>query len=53
MGWITGPFSAVELLQQIAQHQFVGENLLRDGISGQELAISDWEEFAPFASRPS
>lgn len=46
-----GPFSAVELLQQIASHQFVGENLLRDGISGQELAISEWEEFAPFAEQ--
>jgi hypothetical protein len=44
-----GPFSAVELLQQIASHQFTGENGLRDEISGQQQPISEWEEFAPFA----
>ena len=44
-----GPFSAVELLQQIASNQFTGANELRDEISGQQQPISDWEEFAPFA----
>lgn len=44
-----GPFSAVELLQQIASGQFVGDDGLRDEISGQSLPIKDWEEFAGFA----
>jgi len=44
-----GPFSAVELLQQIASHAFTGEHGLRDEISGQSLPIAEWEEFAPFA----
>jgi hypothetical protein len=46
-----GPFSAVELLQQIASHAFVASDILRDEISGQANAISEWEEFAPFASQ--
>jgi hypothetical protein len=44
-----GPFTAVELLQQIASHAFVGEDELRDEISGQQMPITEWEEFAPFA----
>lgn len=44
-----GPFSAVELLQQIASHAFVGDHLLRDSDSGQERPIQDWEEFSLFA----
>jgi len=44
-----GPFTAVELLQQIASHAFVADHGLRDEISGQQMPISDWEEFAPFA----
>ncbi len=44
-----GPFSAVELLQQIAQHIFVGENALRDAFTNDERFIKDWDEFAPFA----
>src|SRR5262249_24152050 len=44
-----GPFSAVELLQQIASHAFIAEHGLRDEISGQQLPIGEWEEFAPFA----
>jgi eukaryotic-like serine/threonine-protein kinase len=44
-----GPFSAVELLQQIASHAFTGDHGLRDEISGQSLPIAEWEEFAPFA----
>ncbi len=46
-----GPFTAVELLQQIASHAFVGSDGLRDEISGQQLPISEWEEFAPFADQ--
>jgi hypothetical protein len=44
-----GPFSAVELLQQIASHAFSADHGLRDEISGQSMPIADWEEFAPFA----
>ncbi len=44
-----GPFSAVELLQQIASNAFVGTDELRDELSGQSRPIEDWEEFAPFA----
>jgi hypothetical protein len=46
-----GPFSAVELLQQIASHAFVATDGLRDEISGQSQPIADWEEFAPFAGQ--
>ncbi len=46
-----GPFSAVELLQQIASHAFTGADGLRDEISGQNLPIADWAEFAPFAAQ--
>jgi len=48
-----GPFSAVELLQQIASHQFLGEHGLRDEVSGRQLPIADWEEFSPFAQQAS
>lgn len=44
-----GPFSSVELLQQIASHTFVEVDVLRDAFSKDERAIRDWEEFAPFA----
>jgi hypothetical protein len=44
-----GPFSAVELLQQIATHTFVDSDILRDSLSNDERTIKDWEEFAPFA----
>jgi eukaryotic-like serine/threonine-protein kinase len=46
-----GPFSAVELLQQIASAQFVEGNVLRDVFSGEERFIKDWDEFAPFAEQ--
>jgi hypothetical protein len=46
-----GPFSAVELLQQIASHSFVGDHPLRDTLSGQEKPISDWAEFSLFAQQ--
>ncbi len=44
-----GPFSAVELLQQIASHTFVDSDVLRDSLSNDERTIKDWDEFAPFA----
>jgi hypothetical protein len=44
-----GPFSSVELLQQIATHTFVEGDYLRDTFSKDERAIRDWDEFAPFA----
>jgi len=46
-----GPFSAVELLQQIATGTFTGDNTLRDTFVGEERFIKDWEEFAPFAEQ--
>jgi hypothetical protein len=46
-----GPFSAVELLQQIASAQFTGSHLLRDSFSAEEHPIREWEEFAPFAQQ--
>ena len=36
-----GPFSAVELLQQIASNGFVAEDILRDEISGQTKPIAE------------
>jgi hypothetical protein len=44
-----GPFTAVELLQQIASHMFSADDGLRDEIGGQQSLIEEWEEFAPFA----
>jgi eukaryotic-like serine/threonine-protein kinase len=46
-----GPFSAVELLQQIASGQFTAENVLRDTFTSDERFIKDWEEFVPFAEQ--
>ena len=46
-----GPFSAVELLQQIASNTFTGDHGLRDEISGQQKPVKEWEEFAPFAEQ--
>jgi len=46
-----GPFSAVELLQQIAVNGFVAEDLLRDELSGQTRPIGEWDEFAPFSEQ--
>jgi hypothetical protein len=46
-----GPFTAVELLQQIASYAFVGDHSLRDEISGESQRIAEWEEFAPFAEQ--
>jgi eukaryotic-like serine/threonine-protein kinase len=44
-----GPFSAVELLQQIRAHAFVENDVLQDRTSGAEKPIRSWDEFAPFA----
>jgi hypothetical protein len=46
-----GPFSAVELLQQIGTHAFLGSHVLRDTFSGEDRPITEWEEFAPFAEQ--
>ncbi len=46
-----GPFSAVELLQQIAANKFRPDDGIRDELSGQDRPIKDWEEFAPFAEQ--
>jgi hypothetical protein len=46
-----GPFSAVELLQQITTNSFTADHTLRDELSGQSRAIKDWAEFAPFAEQ--
>ncbi|NUP04693.1 MAG: hypothetical protein HOW73_01390 [Polyangiaceae bacterium] len=46
-----GPFTAVELLQQIASHSFVGEHPLRDSETNLEKPIADWEEFSLFAQQ--
>jgi eukaryotic-like serine/threonine-protein kinase len=44
-----GPFNAVELLQQIANHTFEENDSLRDTLLNDERGITDWPEFAPFA----
>ncbi len=44
-----GPFSAVELLQQIANHTFTEVDSVRDSLTKDERTIKDWDEFAPFA----
>ncbi len=46
-----GPFSAVELLQQIASHSFTGDHGLRDELTGQSHPIKEWEQFAQFAQQ--
>jgi hypothetical protein len=43
-----GPFTAVELLQQIASHTFTAKDSLRDELSGQSRGLAEWDEFAPF-----
>jgi hypothetical protein len=45
-----GPFSAVELLQQLASGSFTGDHALRDTYSSEERFIKEWDEFAPFAT---
>jgi hypothetical protein len=45
-----GPFSAVELLQQIAKHSFVATDVLRDELGGHKKPIGEWVEFRDFAT---
>jgi eukaryotic-like serine/threonine-protein kinase len=44
-----GPFNAVELLLQIANHTFEENDYLRDTLLNAERTIKEWSEFAPFA----
>lgn len=44
-----GPFSAVELLQQVASHTFEEEDVVRDAVTGTEFTIRDSADFGPFA----
>lgn len=44
-----GPFTAVELLQQLASHTFTDEDDLSDSLSRERRPVGDWEQFAPFA----
>jgi hypothetical protein len=46
-----GPFTAVELLQQITSNAFTGDHGLRDEISGQSRPIKEWEEFSQFSEQ--
>jgi hypothetical protein len=46
-----GPFTAVELLQQIASSSFEADNELRDTLTSEQRPIADWEEFSPFATQ--
>lgn len=45
-----GPFSAVELLQQIARASFLATDVLRDDLGGQKKPIGEWPEFRDFAT---
>lgn len=44
-----GPFTAVELLQQIASHTFEEDDVVRDSIEKSAFTIAESPEFAPFA----
>ncbi len=46
-----GPFSAVEMLQQIATNTFTGDHVIRDTTVSQEKPLKDWEQFSPFAEQ--
>ncbi|MFO0616541.1 MAG: hypothetical protein U0414_28370 [Polyangiaceae bacterium] len=46
-----GPFTGVELLQQIASGSFTNDHAVRDTLSNEERAIRDWDVFAPFAGQ--
>ncbi len=46
-----GPFTAVELLQQIASRAFVGTDILRDSESGRMGPIAEFSDFAPFVEQ--
>lgn len=49
MGMDHGPFSAVELLQQIASHTFEEDDIVKDQIAGSESALKDSADFGQFA----
>lgn len=44
-----GPFAGVELLQQIANHTFEPDDVVRDSVTSTELAIEDHPDFSHFA----
>lgn len=44
-----GPFSALELLQQIASHTFSEDDVVKDSVDGTTLSIAESPDFAPFA----
>lgn len=44
-----GPFAGVELLQQIANHTFEPDDVIRDSVANTEIAIKDSPEFSHFA----
>lgn len=44
-----GPFNAVELLQQIGNHTFVENDVLRNDSTGVQQPIAQWEDFSRFA----
>ena len=44
-----GPFAGVELLQQIANHTFEPDDVVRDTVANTEIAIKDSPEFSHFA----
>ncbi len=46
-----GPFTAVELLQQIASRSFLGTDVLRDSESGRTGPIVEFSDFAPFVEQ--
>jgi hypothetical protein len=48
-----GPFTSVELLQQIAARSFLGGDILRDSETGRTAPISEFKDFAPFVEQAS
>jgi hypothetical protein len=46
-----GPFTAVELLQQIASHTFEEQHILVDTFSNDERPMTEWEEFSQFCEQ--
>ena len=44
-----GPFAGVELLQQIANHTFEPDDVIRDTVANTEIAVKDSPEFSHFA----
>lgn len=44
-----GPFAGVELLQQIANHTFEPDDVIRDTVANTEIAVKDSPQFSHFA----